>query len=229
MKADVQRENARRRAALREARTIFTNGLFYKNPVLIGALGLYPVVAAGYNLRTAVELSLLLFLIALPTGLVFCLAGGLFPAWLRPGAVLAVSAAFYLPAAWALNQLFPGALYSLGAFAGLTVCNSMLLSRCNDYAPSHQAKAVLADICGCMLGYSIVLCGFACVRELLQRGSVWNSNAGPYIAADKGAALPFFGFILLGFASAFTKWADSRREKRNGVKKETAPEKEARA
>ena len=68
------------RSTLRETRTVFTNGLFFKNPVLIGALGLYPVVAAGYNLRMAVELSILLFLITLPTGL----GGLLLPRWLDP-------------------------------------------------------------------------------------------------------------------------------------------------
>lgn len=214
MKARNGRELARRRTTRRELGTIFTNGLFFKNPVLIGALGLYPVVAAGYNLRAAVELSLLLFLIAVPTGLAFCLIGGLMPSWLRPGAVLAVSALFYMPAAWGLNQVFPGSVNTLGIFAGLIICNSMLLSRCNDYAPFHLARAVLADVLGSTAGYSLVLCGFASLREFLQRGSVWNSHAGTYIAADKGTSLPFFGFLLLGFAAAFTKWADGRRGKK---------------
>ncbi|WP_411655066.1 hypothetical protein [Anaeromassilibacillus sp. SJQ-1] len=49
---------------------------------------MYPVVAAGYNLRAAVQLSLLLFLITLPTALICCFLGGLVPNWLRPGAVL---------------------------------------------------------------------------------------------------------------------------------------------
>ena len=90
----------------------------------------------------------------------------------------------------------------------------MLLSRCNDYAPFHLARAVLADVLGSTAGYSLVLCGFASLREFLQRGSVWNSHAGTYIAADKGTSLPFFGFLLLGFAAAFTKWADGRRGKK---------------
>ena len=135
MKAKTEQTRPSGRSTLRETRTVFTNGLFFKSPVLIGALGLYPVVAAGYNLRMAVELSLLLFLMTLPAALTCCFLGGLVPNWLRPGAVLAVNAVFYLPAAWCLNQLFPGSLHSLGIYAGLTICNSMVLSRCNDYAP----------------------------------------------------------------------------------------------
>ena len=79
MKAKTEQTRPSGRSTLRETRTVFTNGLFFKNPVLIGALGLYPVVAAGYNLRMAVELSILLFLITLPTGLVCCFLGGLIP------------------------------------------------------------------------------------------------------------------------------------------------------
>ena len=214
MKTNEKKAHLRKRSTSREMRTIFTNGLFLKNPVLISALGLYPVVAGGYNLRMGVQLSLLLFLIALPTALTFCLVGGVIPAWLRPGTVLAVSAAFYLPAAKITDLLFPGAATALGVFGGLMICNSMLLSRCNDYAPFHLVRAVLADVFGCMIGYSIILCGFSLLREFLQRGSVWNSNVGPYVAADRGTALPFFGFILLGFAAALAKWVGDRREKR---------------
>lgn len=206
----------RRSGSLRETRTIFLNGLFLKNPVLIGALGLYPVVAAGYNLRMAVQLSLLMFFISLPAGLVFCLAGEFLAGWLRPGAVLIVSAACYLPAAWLVNQLFPGSLNTMGIFAGLIICNSMVLSRCNDYAPAHLLRAVLADILGCVLGYSLVLCAVACLREYLQRGSVWNSSTGIYIPADKGTALPFFGFIMLGFLAALVQGINLRREKKSG-------------
>ncbi|MEI3580329.1 MAG: Rnf-Nqr domain containing protein [Acutalibacteraceae bacterium] len=176
-------------------------------------MGLYPVVAAGYNLRGAVQLSLLLFLITLPTALTRCFLGGLVPNWLRPGAVLVISAGAYLPAAWYLNQIFPGSLNALGIYAGLTVCNSMLLSRCNDYAPFHLARAVLAM----SLADARLFCGFVrfcLLAGISPRGSVWNTNVGTYIAADKGTALPFFGFLLLGFAAALAKWADGRRNKK---------------
>ena len=54
MKAKTEQTRPSGRSTLRETRTVFTNGLFFKNPVLIGALGLYPVVAAGFAIGTGV-------------------------------------------------------------------------------------------------------------------------------------------------------------------------------
>ena len=98
-----------RRSLLRETGTIFLNGAFFKNPVLVGALGLYPVVAAGYNMKNAVELSLLFLFLSLPLTLLFCLVGEMMPVWIRPGLVLKASAVLYLPAAWLTEKLIPGA------------------------------------------------------------------------------------------------------------------------
>ena len=204
----------RKHDILRETSTIFWNGLFFKNPVLIGALGLYPIVAAGYNLRNAVELSLLFLFIALPTSLLLCLVGEWIPLWFRPGLVLLTSAVFYLPAAWLTEQLIPGSIAALGMFASLMICNSAILSRANDYAPTHIGWAVAADALGCSIGFALVICLSASVRELWLKGSLWHTNTGIYGTFDKSVSLPFFGFILLGFLAALMQWMNQKREQR---------------
>ncbi|NLG92672.1 MAG: hypothetical protein GX485_03790, partial [Clostridiales bacterium] len=60
-----------RRILLRETGTIFLNGVLYKNPVLVGALGMFPVVFAGNNLKNAAVLSLLYFFLSVPLSLFF--------------------------------------------------------------------------------------------------------------------------------------------------------------
>nr|WP_319489539.1 Rnf-Nqr domain containing protein [uncultured Caproiciproducens sp.] len=200
-----------KRSLLRETNTIFLNGVFFKNPVLVGALGLYPVVAAGYNMKNAVELSLLFLFISLPVALLFCLVGEMLPVWIRPGLVLAASAMIYLPAAWLTDKLIPGAVTALGMFASLMICNSVVLSRANDYAPTHIGWAVAADAVGCSVGFSLVICLSAAIREFWLKGSLWHTNMGVYGTADAGVSLPFFGFILLGFFAAFVQWANEKR------------------
>jgi Na+-translocating ferredoxin:NAD+ oxidoreductase RnfE subunit len=199
---------------LRETSTIFFNGMLFKNPVLISALGLYPIVAAGYNLRNAVELSLLFLFLVLPTNLLSCLAGEWMPLWLRPGLILVTSAAFYFPAAWLTDWLIPGSVASLGMFAGLMICNSVILVRANEYAPTHIGWAVLADSLGCSLGFSLVICLSAVIREFWLKGSLWHTNTGIYGTSDAGVSLPFFGFILLGFFAAFIQWMNRHRERK---------------
>jgi Predicted NADH:ubiquinone oxidoreductase, subunit RnfE len=203
-----------RRALLRETSKIFFNGVFNKNPVLIGALGLYPVVAAGYNMRNAVELSILFLLLAVPTCLISCLIGWLVPVRFRASTALLISAVFYLPAAWLTEQLIPGAIPALGMFAGLMICNSVIIFRASDYAPTHIAWAVFADTLGSSVGFALVICLSAAIREFWLKGSLWHTNTGIYGTSDKGVSLPFFGFILLGFFAAFVSWVNRKREKK---------------
>jgi Predicted NADH:ubiquinone oxidoreductase, subunit RnfE len=203
----------RRKELFRETSKIFLNGYFYRNPVLIAALGLYPVVAAGYNLRNAVELSLLFLLISLPTGLIACLIGQMVPNWARPGLVFAASAVCWLPAAWLTEHMIPGSITALGMFGGLMICNSAILSRANEYAPTHIGWAVAADSLGSSVGFFLVICICAIVRELWLKGSVWGANTGVYGTGESGVSLPFFGFVLVGFLAAFLQWVNGRRGK----------------
>lgn len=196
---------------IRETSKIFLNGYFYRNPVLVAALGIYPVVAAGYNLRNAVELSLLFLFISIPAELISCLVGQLVPLWVRPGLVLAASAVCYLPAAWLTEHLLPGSITALGMFGGLMICNSVILSRANIYAPTHIGWAVIADAAGSSVGFAAVICITAVIRELWLKGSVWGVNTGVYGTGDSGVSLPFFGFVLLGFIAALLQWINNRR------------------
>lgn len=201
----------RRHSYAREAGAIFRSGLFYRNPVLIGALGLYPVVAAGYSVKNAEALSLLFLLLAFPTGMLFCLFGRRLPQWLRPGAVLAVSAACYIPAARFTEAVLPGSLSGLGVAGALMVCNSILLSRADGYAPGHVGIAVLADAAGCSAGFAAVIFLSAVLREHWMAGGPWGISAMP---EKGGVSLPFAGLILIGFFAAFVQWVNGRRVKR---------------
>jgi Na+-transporting NADH:ubiquinone oxidoreductase subunit NqrD len=200
-----------KRLLIKEANTIFLNGMFFKNPILVGALGLYPIVAAGYNLKNAVELSLLFLFISLPTSLLFCLIGEMVPLSVRPGLVLCGCALFYIPAAWLTQRIIPGSIESLGMLAGLMICNSMILSRVNDYAPTHIGIAVFADTLGCSVGFALVICLVSVIRAAWLKSGIWQTNIGIYGTGEKGISLPFFGFILLGFFAAFVQFINKKR------------------
>lgn len=200
----------RKQELKKETSTIFLNSMFFNNPIPFAALSLYPVIAAGYNLKNGVELSLLFLFLSVPMGLVFCLMGEMVPLWARPGLVLAVSAVFYLPAAWLLEKIMPGAVTALGMFGPLTICNSLILSRANEYAPTHIGWAVAADAAGCSVGFALVICLCGAVRELWLKGSLWGVNTGVYGVGDSGVSLPFFGLILVGFFAAFLQWLNRR-------------------
>ncbi|NLJ31018.1 MAG: hypothetical protein GX424_05375 [Clostridiales bacterium] len=197
-----------RRGLKKKIRIIFLNSAFFRNPVPVAALSIYPVIAAGYSLQNAVELSLLFLFLSVPVGFLFCLIGEMIPLWVRPAAVLAASAVFYLPAARLLESMIPGAVAALGMFGPLMICNSLILSRANVYAPSHIGWAVAADTLGCAVGFALVICLTGAVRGLWLSGSVR--------AAEGGVSLPFFGLIFVGFLAAFLQWVNRRRTLRTG-------------
>lgn len=198
---------------LRETGTIFLNGVFYKNPVLVGALGMFPVVFAGNDLKNAAELSLLYFFLSVPLSFFFCLVGEMVPAWIRPGLVLASSAIFYLPAAWLTDKIEPGSIASLGMAASLMICNSMMISRANEYAPTHIGLAVAADALGCSAGFMLVI-----TLTVLLR-SFWKTCTDP--AGTVSVSLPFFGFLILGFLAALVQGINEKRSQKAGKKKVT--------
>lgn len=189
---------------LREARPIFRNGLFDRNPVLAAALGLYPIIAGGLSLRSAGALSLLFFFIALPSQLLLCAFGMLVPKWMRPAAVLLATGIFYLPAALAVRAILPGSIERLGTAAALMVCCSALYARAEEYAPEHVFPAVTADVLGCSAGFAAAAFLVSGVRE------AWLGSIGG------GADLPFAGFLLLGLFAALLQHAVSRRGKGKG-------------
>ncbi len=197
------------RLLLRGAVQIFLNGMLFRNPVLVGALGMYPIAAAAWNLKNAAALSVLFLALSLPSSLVLCLLGMLVPRWFRPALVLLVSAAFYVPAGRLADLLIPGSVSALGMVAGLMICNSILFSRAEEYAPEHVAVAVAADSLGCSAGFALVAFLAALVR------SVWLGKISlPFAAgfpAGRAADLPFAGFLLLGFLAAFLQWGNRLR------------------
>lgn len=197
------------RMVLRGSGSIFLNGLLFRNPVLIGALGMYPLAAAAWNLKNAAALSVLFAALALPSGFVLCVCGMLVPRWFRPGLVLLATALFYVPAAYLTDRLLPGSVADLGMAAGLMTCNSVIFSRADEYAPEHVAAAVAADALGCSLGFAGLAYLLAAVRGF------WLGNGGPGLSpVGRGADLPFAGFVLLGFLAALVQWINRRRAER---------------
>ncbi len=199
----------------RRARQIFAHRILSENPLLIALLGLYPVAAACHTLKNALELSVMLAVLIPPAAVLFCCVGGRIPLWLRPAAVLACSAVLYLPAAGLMELIFPGAVNELGIFAGLMVCNSMMLSRLTEYAPGHSGREVAADAAGCALGYCLMMCLTAAIREFIRLGGVWNDKGASFFGVTgKSTLAPFFGFLLVGFLAALAQHINLRREER---------------
>lgn len=188
---------------VKESIGIFLNGLVYRNPVALGALGLFPVVGAGYSIENAAVLSLMMLVMMLPV----CLLSGWLkvPVWIRPALALVLSGILYIPAAYLTKWLLPQTVSTLGVYAILMIGNSIVLSRANDYAPTHISLAVLMDSLGCTAGFSAVLFLVAAFREIWDK--LVANTGGVYHAG----AYPLVGFLLLGMIAALIQHMNAKR------------------
>ncbi|WP_101698300.1 Rnf-Nqr domain containing protein [Clostridium minihomine] len=200
-------KKAVRKRLIRESGNIFLNGLVFRNPVALGALGLFPVVGAGYSMENAAALSFMMLFMMLPV----CLICGWLrmPVWVRPAVALVLSGLMYLPAAALLEHFAPRTFSGLGIYGILMIGNSIVLSRANDYAPTHITLAVVMDSLGCTAGFSAVIFAVAMLRE------IWSSLIARMTGTVQAGAYPFIGFLLLGILAALIQhWNQKRNAER---------------
>lgn len=200
-----------------ELRRIFLNGVVYKNPVLFSALGLFPAVAAATTLKNGVALCVMMAILLLPICLLFSLIGNRIPAWLKPAVILLLCAGLYIPISLVMKSLLPQGIGSLGIYAPLMIANALVFSRAEGFASKHVLIAALSDALGCTIGFGIVTCVLAAIRELAAYNTLWGRPLGGFKIS--GAALPFAGFILAGFLAAILQYATNHHNEKKAKRK----------
>lgn len=201
-----------------ELRRIFVNGVLYKNPVLFSALGLFPAVAAATTLQNGVALCVMMAILLLPICFLFSLFGSLIPAWLKPVVILLLCAGLYIPISLVMKSLLPQGIASLGIYAPLMVANALVFSRAEGFASKHILIAAMSDALGCTVGFGLVTCVIAAIREILAYNTLWGHPVGGGFKIS-GAALPFSGFILAGFLAAIVQYGTNHHAEKKAKRK----------
>ena len=181
----------------RELRAIFSNGVLFKNPMLVGALGFIPCLPPA--IPCGLPWSFPLFWRLCPyrgaDSLLYRKSGSLmgaarFSCGSSGGAVY--------PCFRADGMAIPGGDSVFGHGGRHDVVNSMVLSRSAQYAPDHIPSAVLADTVGCSLGGTLVMCLAAFIREWLIYGDLKLGESLP-LTAGRGLPIRFSVFLFLVF------------------------------
>lgn len=212
-------EDNRRRAS--SLSTIFTDGVFYKNPVLFHALGIAPIIGAGTTLFNGIALSALTFGLLFPISLLTSLLGRNFRPAQRLALYVILSSFLLIPASNFLQYNFPDVLNSLGIFLPLVSVSALISVRAEVFAVRNSAPRAILDSFAVSLGFAVVICLVSAVRELLAFGTIGGAELFEKLSFSP-ASMSFFGFMLLGLAAA------GGRMLRNAVvaKKMTQSEKE---
>lgn len=178
-----------------QVRSAFGRNVLYYNPVLTWALGISTVVAAATTLRNGWIIAQVFAIVMIPVSLISCLLYRRMPRAIRAAAVPVTAAVFYTAAIVLLRQQYGEWTTLFRYFLPLMAVNSLILSRGVRYAPQQSFALALVDSVTCSVGFGLAACIVGGIRELISSGVL-------YVLHTHMAAVPFFGFIVLGFLAA---------------------------
>ena len=188
---------------------IFVANAITHNFVLIQALGLTPILAAGVTLKQGVALTVCAAVVQLPLAFIMGIVGNRLAKWLRPALYVLLASLLMVGAAYIMEVFISPELYAkLYLFIPLMAVN-MLHSRNSGMASVIRPLATIADGLGSTVGFGLVICLISALREMAAFDTLWDIPLA-YTVALPEAAAPFAAFILLGFLAAFLQWIRQR-------------------
>ena len=202
-----ERENGPRR---------FRAGLWHENPILVQALGMCPTLAVSNTAINALTMSLVTASVLLCSAMAIAALRGIIPPQVRLACFVLVIATFVTLADLLIEAFALDLHRALGAFLPLIVVNCMILSRIEIMASRQPVSVAALDALGMGGGFLIGLIALGSVREVLGRGTLFDTRVLPgNFEPWQVMQLPGGGFftlaaLVIGFTLLDRRWR--RRE-----------------
>lgn len=201
------RDNNRRRAWRNTQ--LFVENAVTNNIVLIQALGLCPIIAAGTTLQNGVALTVCTAVVLIPLSLFIAVMGNLLAKWLRPAVYVLLASLLLVGTAYLLDRYISTDLYAqLHLYIPLMAVN-MLYTRSVGFSSIVNPVATVVDALGSTVGFGAVICIISALREMATYGTIWNHPLENAYTVP-GMNSPFVAFFMLAFMAAFLQWSRQR-------------------
>lgn len=189
---------------IKTLRMIRTSAII-RNPLLLEAIGLCPVVAIATTLKSALFLA---FVTAIELILCEVLASRFLKKvkrYWRVAVYFFVGAAIVFPIMYLVTRFIPAISLEFGVFLPLMAVNSLLALHCERVAVKRTVKDSFLDAVSVSVSYGAVTIVAGFLRELLGSGSI-SGKTLPFPFTFPVMITPFGGLLILGFAAAFLKY-----------------------
>ena len=188
---------------------LFVENAVTNNIVLIQALGLCPIIAAGTTLQNGVALTVCAAVVLIPLSLFIALAGNWLIKWLRPAVYVLLASLLLVGTAYVMERYVSAELFAkLHLFIPLMAVN-MLYTRSVGFSSIVNPIATVVDALGSTIGFGLVICAVSALREMAVLGSLWGVSLGWESTLSTNSA-PFAAYLLLGFMAALLQWSRQR-------------------
>ena len=192
------------------------DNLLTRNTVLVQGLCIAPIVVAATTLKNACLLGLAFAVITFVTVVLLSFLPKKTPYTIRAIAAVLLACGVFIPTSLWCRDLFPGNVQQVGIFLPLLVTNSVLVGKTEESLLHLPKKKMLGKLITYILGFEVVILLTGVIRELLAYNTLWgNPVALPFTFSVM--ALPFGGFVLLGFlAAAVRRYREHLNKPGNG-------------
>lgn len=199
---------ALKRKHRRQRRGIFS-ALFVRNPILVLGLDLPFVIVCATTLKTAAALSLEMLIIHMVTVCVALVTVRTLPVWLRQ--IVNIGAAFITMtvARYWITRIFPDLANYVGMYIYLMAVNGITVYQCFQISRKAKPGKVLVSALMNAFAFALTMGVVSAVREYFSAGALWGVPL-PIPARLSGLAVPFGGFLLMGFFLALAKFINRR-------------------
>ena len=179
--------------------TIFKNGLFKENPVLVQLIGMCSVLAITNTVENSLGMSAAVIAVLTLSNIVISIMRKFIPAKIRIPIFIVVIATFVTMVQMFMNAYMQPLYKSLGIFIPLIVVNCLILARAESFASKNGVFISAVDGIAMGVGYSIAVVALGTVREILGSGSFLGMSLfGESFQPIKLFIAPAGAFILLG-------------------------------
>lgn len=201
-------------------KTLATEGLWSRNPALVGLLGLCPLLAVSTNFVNALALGLVTTAVLWASSGLISLLKHRIASTVRLPLFMIILASMVTIADFVMEAMIPEIHQVIGLFIPLIVTNCAILGRIEAFAYRQKVSLSMADGLFMGLGFTWVICLLGGIREVLGTGGLfqnaehlfgtaashWTVVFFKNYAGFQIALLPAGAFLLLGLLLALRNW-----------------------
>lgn len=183
---------------------VLVDPLIANNPIMIQVLGICSSLAVTSSMKTAFVMGLSVTAVCAFSNLFVSIVRNYIPSSVRIIAQMTIIASLVILVDQVLKAFAYDLSKQLSVYVGLIITNCIVMGRTEGFALKYPPKISFFDGVGNGLGYALVLCIIATIREVFGSGSWFGltifetvNNGGWYVPCGL-LVMPPCGFFLVG-------------------------------
>lgn len=189
---------------MKNIRMIRTSAVI-RNPLLLEAVGLCPVVAIASTLKAAVFLALVTALELILCEVIASKFLKNVRRYVRVPIYFLIGTVIVYPIMYLVRRFVPSISLEFGVFLPLMAVNSLLALHCERVAVKRTVKDSFLDSVSVAVSYGAVTIAVGFLREIIGNGTVSGTAVNLPIKFSV-MLTPFGGLLILGFLAALLKF-----------------------